>query len=92
MRGQFSTKSDVFSFGILVIEIVTGRRNTGHYFYDEQNEDIISLVSANKHTIYRTCNSSTCMLLDYIVSHCEPMKPMLGMEALDRGNNCRDDR
>ncbi|KAG0545251.1 hypothetical protein BDA96_02G345100 [Sorghum bicolor] len=44
MRGQFSTKSDVFSFGILVIEIITGRRNTGHYFYDEQNEDIISLV------------------------------------------------
>ncbi|CAD6223595.1 unnamed protein product [Miscanthus lutarioriparius] len=45
MRGQFSTKSDVFSFGILVIEIVTGWRNTGHYFYDEQNEDIISLQS-----------------------------------------------
>jgi serine/threonine protein kinase len=45
MRGQFSTKSDVFSFGILVIEIITGRRNIGHYFFDEQNEDIISLVS-----------------------------------------------
>lgn len=44
MRGQFSTKSDVFSFGILVIEIITGRRNIGHYFFDEQNEDIISLV------------------------------------------------
>ncbi|RLM85106.1 cysteine-rich receptor-like protein kinase 15 [Panicum miliaceum] len=43
MRGQYSTKSDVFSFGILVIEIVTGQRNTGSYFYD-QNEDIISIV------------------------------------------------
>ncbi|XP_066390944.1 cysteine-rich receptor-like protein kinase 10 [Miscanthus floridulus] len=43
MRGQYSTKSDVFSFGILVIEIVTGQKNAGHYF-DEQNEDIISIV------------------------------------------------
>jgi serine/threonine protein kinase len=43
MRGQYSTKSDVFSFGILVIEIVTGQRNAGSYFYD-QNEDIISIV------------------------------------------------
>jgi serine/threonine protein kinase len=48
MRGQFSTKSDVFSFGILVIEIITGRRNIGHYFFDEQNEDIISLVSTHE--------------------------------------------
>ena len=54
MRGQYSTKSDVFSFGILVIEIVTGQRNTGHYF-NEQNEDIISIVSTcigNKHTVH----------------------------------------
>ncbi|WVZ66253.1 hypothetical protein U9M48_015500 [Paspalum notatum var. saurae] len=43
MRGQYSTKSDVFSFGVLVIEIVTGLRNTGDYF-NEQNEDIISIV------------------------------------------------
>jgi serine/threonine protein kinase len=90
MRGQFSTKSDVFSFGILVIEIVTGRRNTGHYFYDEQNEDIISLVSTCQETHYMY--NSICILLHYIVSQCEPMKLMLGMEALDRGNNCRDDR
>ena len=45
IRGQYSTKSDVFSFGILVIEIVTGRRrNNGPYFF-EPNEDIISIVS-----------------------------------------------
>ena len=47
MRGQYSTKSDVFSFGILVIEIVTGQRNTGHYLH-EQNEDIISIVSTRQ--------------------------------------------
>ncbi|EAZ04220.1 hypothetical protein OsI_26365 [Oryza sativa Indica Group] len=43
IRGQYSTKSDVFSFGILVLEIVTGQRNSGPYFA-EQNEDLVSLV------------------------------------------------
>lgn len=29
MEGLYSIKSDVFSFGVLLIEIITGRRNTG---------------------------------------------------------------
>ncbi|KAJ9566235.1 hypothetical protein OSB04_002201 [Centaurea solstitialis] len=29
MDGKFSTKSDVFSFGVLVLEIVSGKKNTG---------------------------------------------------------------
>jgi serine/threonine protein kinase len=44
MCGQYSTKSDVFSFGILVIEIVTGRRNNEPDF-SEENEEIVSIVS-----------------------------------------------
>ncbi|XP_040382251.1 cysteine-rich receptor-like protein kinase 10 [Oryza brachyantha] len=45
MRGQYSTKSDVFSFGILVIEIVTGRRrNSGPYLSEQNDEDILSIV------------------------------------------------
>ncbi|KAF6156812.1 hypothetical protein GIB67_017346, partial [Kingdonia uniflora] len=34
--GQFSVKSDVFSFGVLVLEIVSGRRNRGFYHPDHQ--------------------------------------------------------
>jgi len=35
MQGLFSEKSDVFSFGVLILEIVTGRRNS--IFYDFEN-------------------------------------------------------
>uniref|UniRef100_A0A0E0LLR8 Uncharacterized protein n=1 Tax=Oryza punctata TaxID=4537 RepID=A0A0E0LLR8_ORYPU len=31
MRGHYSVKLDVFCFGVLVLEIVTGRRNSGSY-------------------------------------------------------------
>ncbi|KAJ1261730.1 hypothetical protein BS78_09G053500 [Paspalum vaginatum] len=43
MRGLYSSKSDVFSFGVLVLEIVTGRRNSGLYNSD-QDVDLLSLV------------------------------------------------
>ena len=46
MRGQFSVKSDVFSFGILVLEIVTGKKNTEAY-QSQQVEDLLSYVSEN---------------------------------------------
>uniref|UniRef100_A0A0D3GS79 Receptor-like serine/threonine-protein kinase n=1 Tax=Oryza barthii TaxID=65489 RepID=A0A0D3GS79_9ORYZ len=36
MDGVFSVKSDVFSFGVLVLELVSGRKNRGMYSSGEQ--------------------------------------------------------
>ncbi|XP_059661962.1 G-type lectin S-receptor-like serine/threonine-protein kinase At4g03230 isoform X2 [Cornus florida] len=34
MEGIFSEKSDVFSFGVLLLEIISGKRNTGFYHHE----------------------------------------------------------
>ncbi|KAL8214388.1 hypothetical protein R6Q57_003837, partial [Mikania cordata] len=40
MEGLFSVKSDVFSFGILVLEIISGRKNNSYY----QRDSVINLI------------------------------------------------
>ncbi|GFP79344.1 receptor-like serine/threonine-protein kinase sd1-8 [Phtheirospermum japonicum] len=37
LEGLFSIKSDVFSFGVLILEIVSGKKNTGFYNTDSLN-------------------------------------------------------
>ncbi|CAL5408434.1 unnamed protein product [Camellia sinensis] len=34
MEGQFSIKSDVFSFGVLLLEMISGKKNSGFYVYE----------------------------------------------------------
>ena len=31
MEGVFSVKSDVFSFGVILLEIISGKKNSGFY-------------------------------------------------------------
>ncbi|EYU44078.1 hypothetical protein MIMGU_mgv1a002897mg [Erythranthe guttata] len=47
MHGQFSVKSDVFSFGVLVLEIITGQKNTAFRNEDNNVEDMLSCVWRN---------------------------------------------
>ncbi|XP_057491559.1 cysteine-rich receptor-like protein kinase 19 [Actinidia eriantha] len=37
-RGVFSMKSDMFSFGVLILEIISGRKNYGLQFDEEQRQ------------------------------------------------------
>ncbi|PHU26577.1 Cysteine-rich receptor-like protein kinase 10 [Capsicum chinense] len=46
MHGQFSVKSDVFSFGVLVLEILSGQRNTS-FRNGEFVEDLLSYAWTN---------------------------------------------
>ncbi|GAU14920.1 hypothetical protein TSUD_47130 [Trifolium subterraneum] len=45
MFGQFSEKSDIFSFGVIVLEIITGKRNINPYESLHVTEGLTSYVS-----------------------------------------------
>ena len=45
MRGNYSVKSDAFSFGVMVLEIMTGRKNNNCY-NSQQSEDLLTTVRA----------------------------------------------
>ena len=52
MEGLFSIKSDVFNFGILLLEILSGKKNIG--FYQSDSINLIGYVS-------NRCWKNTCL-------------------------------
>uniref|UniRef100_A0A0E0I1Q2 Uncharacterized protein n=1 Tax=Oryza nivara TaxID=4536 RepID=A0A0E0I1Q2_ORYNI len=44
MRGNYSVKSDAFSFGVMVLEIVTGRKNNDFCNNSHQSEDLLNTI------------------------------------------------
>ena len=55
MHGQFSVKSDLFSFGVLVLEIISGRKNSSF----ENGENIEKLLSYVSIFIFRSNGTYT---------------------------------
>ncbi|RLN41117.1 putative receptor-like protein kinase [Panicum miliaceum] len=45
VMGHLSVKLDVYSFGVLVLEIITGRRNTDACFESEVDEGSSTMLS-----------------------------------------------
>ena len=43
MHGEFFVKSDMYSFGVLVLEIISGKKNN-NFFESEGAEDLLSYV------------------------------------------------
>lgn len=66
MDGLFSTKSDVFSFGVLVLEIVSGKKNRGFYYASNQLNLIGHVSGSNTLLILFTCTFTLSCVIHII--------------------------
>lgn len=60
MNGYLSAKTDVFSFGILVLEIVSGRKNIVRHSDDDEKTDLLNYVSAQVSSSERESQTTVC--------------------------------
>jgi serine/threonine protein kinase len=79
MHGRFSVKSDVFSFGVLILEIISGKKNNSFY-QSEHDEDLLSYVSVEQ-IISILCQLYEC---EYNQFHVLKRKKIIGV-SLDQG-------
>jgi len=83
--GQFSTKSDVFSYGVLVLEIVSGRKSIGAR-HGETVEDLLSFVSL----YFLLIVSSLSFIIKLLVSsHNYCTNEMCQITNMHLSNSCR---
>ncbi|XP_055823177.1 G-type lectin S-receptor-like serine/threonine-protein kinase At4g03230 isoform X2 [Solanum dulcamara] len=70
LEGVFSIKSDVFSLGVVILEIITGRRNTGFYQSKEASNLLVHAWNYWKekralhlldHSLLESCNPKEAM-------------------------------
>lgn len=83
MEGHFSTKSDVFSFGVLILEIVSGKRNRGS-FNTSNKMNLLGQVSTIC-DIFKTFKVILILYIQQNTSHTLTVNFILVLVSL---NNC----
>ena len=82
--GLFSVKSDVFSFGILMLEIISGKKNRG-FFNPDQRLNLTGHVSTSLLKSLETCYIILSHLINNLIF-------ILGMETMERRKFTRTNR
>jgi serine/threonine protein kinase len=66
-HGHFSIKSDIFSFGVIVLEMICGQKNS--YFRNSENgEDLLSYVSTISLYTFPFFSQSVALLVHLILT------------------------
>lgn len=81
--GHVSTKSDVFSFGVIILEIVTGRRNIVSSSETMMAQHLLSYVSLPLAIFSVIEVGENNFVINFLFVH-------TGMGELDQGNDYRD--
>ena len=97
LDGIFSIKSDVFSFGVVLLEIISGKKNTGFYRSEQASSLLCHVSVLNFHNYLRLCHFLLYSWLDVGVlniliiyalvsffTSCQCLFTVTGMETLDR--------
>jgi hypothetical protein len=81
MHGHFSIKSDVFSFGVLILEIVSGQKNS-YFRIGENLEDLLSYVSMLNYLWVNLPFANNCGKINSDIMSC-PCNSLAGMAKLE---------
>ncbi|EOA16238.1 hypothetical protein CARUB_v10004380mg [Capsella rubella] len=86
MHGQYSTKSDIYSFGVLVLEIISGKRNSSFNQTDNNASNLVtyawklwrngSPLELLDVTIIESCDSSEVIRCIHIALLCVQENPI----------------
>lgn len=66
MEGLFSVKSDVFSFGVIMLEIISGKRNSGFYITELAPTLLAYVTSLTEHVILQYYSKTSLFINDYV--------------------------